>query len=310
MIRERSAPTAEQIDRAVAFVHLTRFVGSRRARLLALLRSPAQAWATLRLLGRLPVVRVETPTRESRPAAFYSRFSGSPLRVLVGRLRCALRLPRVRFGQAVLTLPATIEEYQRGRHRQAVRTNCTRARALGMEVREVPGEGVGPRLIGEIMFGSAEACDEYLASLKGGAAGAPTKGLRTLAVYAATGEVLGAAAYYRAGPYARLEAIKCTAAPEASVARYLLHTTLVEELIADGATMLFADSGISVTPGLHYMHQRLGYEVVNVRIRTARPAPAARRRQPARVVWTTLAPQPERPARSQARSQARHRRVA
>lgn len=301
MTLDHGAPTAEEIDRAVSFVHLTRFVGSRRARLLTLLRSPVQLWATLRLLMRLPVVAVETPIREPRPAAFYSPFSGSATRRWAGRVGCALRLPQLRLGQAVLSLPATVEEYLGGRHRQAVRTNCTRARELGLYVRDVPGEGVGPRLIVEIMAGNGERCGDHLASHERLGTCAITPGLRTLAVYDAAGDVVGAAAYYRAGRYARLEAIKCVRSEQGSLGRYLVHTTLIETLVAEGAELLFADSGISVTTGLHYLHRRLGYEVVNLRIRTARPA---RRRRPVHVA-PRLISQP-----GPSRAQGRHRKVA
>ena len=292
----RSTPTVEQIDRAVSFVYRARLAGSRWSRLLTLLGHPVQIWLTLRLLVRLPLVEVTAPGRRPRPAEFYSPFDGSRASHVVERVRCALRLPCLRLGQAVLRLPRTPEEYLRGRHRQAVRTNCTRAQALGLVVREVAGEAEGVRLLGRIVHG-----DRYDARrlARSRAARQPTKGLRTLAVYDASGQAVGAAAFYRSGRYARLEALKCVSSDRSSVARYLLHTRLVETLIRDGVVVLFADSGITVTPGTHYLQQRVGYEIINVRIRRARPARRLRA-APVRLV---------RPAAPR-RVEARHRRTA
>lgn len=294
----RSTPTAEEIDRAVLFVYRTRIAGSRWSRVLTLLRSPLQIWMTMRLLARLPLVEVTTPARQPRPAEFYSPYDGSGLSRIVERLRCALRLPCLRVGQAVLRLPRSGEEYLRGHQRQAVRTNCTRAQALGMSVREVAGEDEGVRLLGRIVHG-AQGGEPPLPRARSRGSRRPTQGLRTLAVYDAAGEVLGAASFYRSGPYARLEVLKCVSSEVSSLARYLLHTRLVETLIADGAVVLFADSGITVTPGLHYLHQRVGYEVINVRIRPARPA---RRQQ--------VAPVRMLPRSRTQRVAARHRRTA
>lgn len=294
----RSAPTVEEIDRAVSFVYRARLAGSRWSRLVALLRNPVQIWLTLRVLSRLPLVEVTTPVRQTRPVEFCSPFNASRVSRVAGRLRCALRIPCLRVGQAVLRLPRTSEEYLRGRHRQAVRTNCTRARALGMLVSELGGEGEGARLIGRMMLGD-EGYERHLAATRSRPWLQPTQGLRTLVVYDAAGAVLGAAAFHRSGPYARLEAIKCVTSELSGVARYLLHTRLVETLIDEGVVVLFADSAITVTPGVHYLQQRVGYDIINVRIRTARPA------RRVEVVPVRLAPR----SRTQ-RVEARHRRTA
>lgn len=295
-------PTTHDIDRAVEFAYRSRFTGTPRSRLLGLLGTSAEIWHAVRVLLTLPVVDVTTPTRQWRPPAFYSPFCVSRgWRRLAARALFALRRPQVRLGQAVLRLPESFEDYLRGRSRQAVRTNCTRARRLGMVVRPVASEAAGLRMIEAIVYGdSAERAGARDVS-RSVDPRRPTRGLTTLAVHDAGGAVVGVAAYYRSGDFVRLEALKCTASEQGAVARYLLHTGLVELLIADGVRLLLADSGIWVTPGVRYLQQRIGYDVVNLRIR---PTSA---RRPATVRRIASAP---RTPTERSRGEARHRRSA
>ncbi|MCW2753779.1 MAG: hypothetical protein JWQ32_1190 [Marmoricola sp.] len=265
----RSSPSACEVEQAAGFIYDALLTASPPARVARALRSPGQTWAAARVLASLPAVDVVSASRELRPPMFYSPFEAtSRLRRAGARLTFSLRLPQVRIGRAVLALPDCVEDYLRGRSRQTVRTACTRGRTLGMEVRPVAGEGVGARMIGEIMLGGPEAVEEYLVTA-GPAAPVPTPGLRSLAVYSATGEVLGVLCYLQSGEYARLEGIKCVATEGGATARYVLHTSMVEALIHDEVRLLFADSGISISAGIRYLHQRLGYEIVNLRIRSS-----------------------------------------
>ncbi|MCW2857352.1 MAG: hypothetical protein JWR52_2967 [Marmoricola sp.] len=265
----RSSPSACEVEQAAGFVYDSLLTASPRVRVACVFRSPGQTWSAARVLASLPAVDVVSASREFRPPMFYSPFEAtSRLRRIGARLTFSLRVPQVRIGRAVLALPDCVEDYLKGRSRQTVRTACTRGRTLGMEVRPVDGEGVGARMIGEIMLGGPEAVEEFLATA-GPAAPEPTPGLKSLAVYSATGEVLGVLCYLQSGEYARLEGIKCVATEDGAIARYVLHTSMVEALIHDEVRLLLADSGISISAGIRYLHQRLGYQIANVRIRSS-----------------------------------------
>lgn len=284
------SPSCADVERAADFTYgLMRQVGL-VAQLRYVLGSPLRAVASLRVVAGLPVLEVRAGSGQFRPAEFYSPWEATNLaRRTVEWFVVRLRLPHVRLGRALLVLPATFADYLRGRQRQAVRTNCARGRALGLTVEPIADENTAARMIAEIMFGGAEALDRFLEQLPADAPG-PTPGLRGLAVRNADGEVLGAVAYLNSGETARLEGLKCVPSEDGAVARYLLHTALVERLIEEGVHYLLADSVLAAAPGTRYLQKRCGYRPVNLRIRTAAPdVPAAVLLRPA----TTPAASPE-----------------
>ena len=265
----RSSPSCADVEKAADFTYgLMQQIGL-VAQLRYVLGSPLRATAALRVLAGLPVLEVRAESGQFRPAEFYSPWEATNLaRRIVEWFVVRLRLPHLRLGRALLVLPATFADYVRGRQRQAVRTNCARARALGLIVEPIEDETVAARTIAEIMFGGAAALDTFLEELPADAPG-PTPGLRALAVRRPDGEVLGAVAYLNSGETARLEGLKCVPSEDGAVARYLLHTALVERLIDEGVRYLLADSVLGAAPGTRYLQQRCGYQPVNLRIRTA-----------------------------------------
>ncbi|RZS87591.1 hypothetical protein EV189_3024 [Motilibacter rhizosphaerae] len=134
---------------------------------------------------------------------------------------------------AVLELPASVEEYLRGSKRQAVRTNVRRASAAGYEV--------------------ARRCG--------------TPGHQGLWEVRRAGGVVATATAVLDREVVLLQTLlKDGQAAIPSEVRYLLHTEVVSDLIADGVRFVVVEAVLGMPPGLKYFGARLGYEARRVRL--------------------------------------------
>jgi hypothetical protein len=251
-------PCADELERAARYVRDVRYAPSRAARLRAA-ASLEGLVAVRALLRALPV----------RPIELSDGPAGQQIRAW---FRPGRALPFDRAPIAVLDLPATPAEYLRGRSRQALRTNLKRAAASGItcssldsaqEVRRVADAiASGRRTVGEELVPLSEV---------------PGPDRRFAAGYDATGEPLALAQAILDGPQAGL-LLNLTAIdhPDARIARYALHTHLVADLIALGATRIIVGGSMLLTgEGTRYFQRRTGFAPVRVEVRAARHETAA-----------------------------------
>src|SRR4051794_32948977 len=124
--RSSDWPLGAEIERAARYVQDVRTARSRAAQLRAATSHEGVA-AVRAVLQHLP----------RRPLTFSASPAGEELRTW---FRPDRRLPFNRAPIAVLDLPGTPADYLRGRSRQALRTNLTRAAALGLSCVSVPSE--------------------------------------------------------------------------------------------------------------------------------------------------------------------------
>ncbi len=162
--------------------------------------------------------------------------SGERIRAHLRQRRCGL--PRFRLAQGVLHVPADYATYMRGRRKQALRTNVSRARSRGIRCTQI-GSCSGP-------FGPAE---HWLARNR-------------------AGTLVGEAWVTVDEQCALLHSLVTT---ESDV-RWLLHTAIVERLCVRGCRQLLTnshDAFLMPTGQQHFQHL-LGYSVERVRPRASR----------------------------------------
>jgi hypothetical protein len=168
--------------------------------------------------------------------------------------------PRRRLAWAVLDLPATEEHYLVGRHRQALRTNLRHARALGVTSSQVTYETW------------LEAVRVVLRA-RGGQPGPQEDRHRSPAAYYvardARGTPLAIAGAALFGQFAALFALvnRPDRQPDASWARYQLHTFLTLDLGRSGVEHLLTGSALREPPGTQYFQHLLGYRARNLRVK-------------------------------------------
>jgi hypothetical protein len=218
--------------------------GPLRHRVVASAGAPRLAAELRRTLRRLP----------AQELVFDDSPSGRGLRDAVshgvGRWRC------VRPLLAVIRLPEDRATYLRGRHRQALRTNLTKADRLGLAGSEVPGKRQMERLAEQVRAArydteataeefpyedtdrwfAVRTADDRCVALAGVAVGARDAYLRVL--------------------------LSAGTRDEAGAARYLAHTMVVHAMMDSGASRLWADGPLTVSPGLQHFQRLLGYECV------------------------------------------------
>jgi hypothetical protein len=161
---------------------------------------------------------------------------------------------------AVLTMPATPQAYMRGRRRQAVRTNLHHAAALNLVCRRVDPdwewikEGV-----------ASEPFNDLVSQVDDGV---HDQGfVQSWAVFDASNDELGRAVVV----VDELTAVLLLLAgpPDLAVAhqtRYLLHTTLVRDLIEQGVRHLVVESILGAPAGHKYFAARLGYRACRMKV--------------------------------------------
>lgn len=172
------------------------------------------------------------------------------------------RLPWLRpgAGVSVLPLPASLADYRRGRSRQALRTNVTRATKDGLQVSDVPVER--RRVV------SAELAQHRA-----------TEGLawmdtdwhlqlstdRWFAVRDDAGGILALGSLLVAGEVAWIVfKVARKEDPRSSGARYLLHQHLVAAAIDAGARLLATDCPLTEPGGIHHYQRLVGFGYANL----------------------------------------------
>jgi len=249
---------ADALERAAAWVAELRSAESTAARLRAL--TSRKALGDLRTLARrLP--RVE--------AAFSDSPAGAELRNWFGPGRV---LPLDRAPVALLRLPATAAEYLRGRPKQALRTNLTRAREAGLRC--------APAASAEQVWD----CVHRIAARRGQTAEhvvlrRPRPGLvRDFAIaWDAAGEPVALVETIVDREWAGLAVlVSAHGHPDALLARYLLLAHAVEALIERQVRVLVVGGSMLLTePGVRYFQRRTGFVPVWLRP-TRAGAPVAR----------------------------------
>jgi hypothetical protein len=204
----------------------------------------AGAWASAMLLAELPKLRLTLtagPAGRRLDAYFSHRMWGI-------RHSC--------LAQGVLVLPAEPGRYARGRSRQAVRTNMRKAQAAGVVCR--PLETAGQRRLSWQLLGrcvSETSADEF--ALPGDMWwGAFAEDARPVAMAHATVD----------REVALLQSFFSLDRPS----RYLLHTALVEALVAADVRYVVASGPMAplLEPSLQYWQRLLGYQVANLAVRS------------------------------------------
>jgi len=168
---------------------------------------------------------------------------------------------RRRLAWSVLDLPATEDHYLVGRPKQALRTNLRHARALGVTSSRVPYES---------WFDAVSAVMRARDNTPGPDHERPGPG-QQVAYYVARdvrGTALAFAGAALFGHFAVLFALvsRPDQQPDASWARYQLHTFLVFDLGSSGVEHLLTGSALRVPAGYQYFQHLLGYRPRNLRV--------------------------------------------
>ncbi len=168
---------------------------------------------------------------------------------------------RHRLGWAVLDLPAAQDHYLVGRPKQALRTNLRHARTVGV---------ISSRVSYEAWFEAVSAVMRARDDIPGPEQDRPGPG-QQVAFYVARdghGAALAFAGAALFGQFAVLFALvsRPDRQPEASWARYHLHTFLVFDLGSSGVRHLLTGSAIRESAGAQYFQHLLGYRPRNLRV--------------------------------------------
>lgn len=234
---------ASQLARAVA--------GPRRSP-LQLFRALPHLPATVRFVRSLPVVDVRLSSDRQ----------GQAIRHHLGRRRPGL--PVGRLGAAVLELPPTLPEYLRGKRRQALRTNVSRARELGVTARRLDDEPERRHALTEVFASRGTREPGRLAAVVEHALGRSDE---VHAAFVADGRCLafaGAAFDVEWTHVTQFYAVRDDEA--APYARYLLHLHLVEGCLSRGVRAMCFESALTISPGLQHLQRLLGFEPVRLRL--------------------------------------------
>jgi hypothetical protein len=224
---------------------------SMRAAATVVAADPRAALEAARLITRLPTVEVQLTSRPE----------GRAIRSVLDRRR--LGVPTGRLARAVLAVPPTEDDYLRGRHRQAMRTNVRHAHEHGITYRSVDRFDerfalaravVGNRTSDEVATVSwlhrILRSGEFLVTEA--ADGAPLVFV-SLAVDVRC-------AYLRAFMTVR-------GREEATLARYALNLYAVSHLGKAGVTHLLGDCAFKVPPGIQHFQHLSGFTAANVKVR-------------------------------------------
>ncbi|GLZ53018.1 hypothetical protein [Actinomycetospora sp. NBRC 106378] len=162
-------------------------------------------------------------------------------------------VPR-RLAVSVLSLPDSVEDYLRGRSKQALRTNSRRAREAGVTCRRM-GRVEAEVRISALLRAREE--EDLLPGVRADLVG----GLVQAWVARDADDVTEVIALTSAdGPFARLDLMLSAPDREAGPARYLLSAHLVGELIERGVRHLAVDTALWLDSGLRHFQRLLGFE--------------------------------------------------
>jgi hypothetical protein len=174
--------------------------------------------------------------------------------------------PRRRLAWAVLDLPAAEEHYLAGRPKQALRTNLRHARALGV---------TSSRVTYEVWSEAASAVLRARGDKPGPELDRPGPGQQAAYYVArdALGTPLACAGAALFGQFAALFHLVShrDRQPDASWARYQLHTSLVLDLGHSGIDHLLTGSALREPVGTQHFQHLLGYRARNLRIQVIQP---------------------------------------
>jgi hypothetical protein len=184
------------------------------------------------------------------------------------------RLARRRFtalgwypAETALVLPDDEATYLRGKSRQALRTNVTRARKEGLRCMVVTEEAERKRLAEELYSAAyAEGAADFIVYLEDRDVGGPIE----MHVAVDAEDNLAAMCQVAVDDEAAMVDIflKMPDHPSSSDARYLLHLEIVKSLIERNVRMLLVESSrLHVAPGTQYFQRRVGFDAYNVRVR-------------------------------------------
>ena len=169
---------------------------------------------------------------------------------------------RRRLAWAVLDLPTTEEHYLVGRPKQALRTNLRHARALGL---------TSSRVTYETWSEAVSAVLRARGDKPGPEQDRPGPGQQAAYYVArdARGTPLAFAGAALFGQFAALFGLvsRPDRQPDASWARYQLHTFLALDLGRSEVEHLLTGSALRESPGNQYFQHLLGYRVRNLRIK-------------------------------------------
>ena len=169
--------------------------------------------------------------------------------------------PRRRLAWAVLDLPAAEEHYLVGRPRQALRTNLRHARARGV---------TSSRVTYDTWFEAVSTVMRARGDKPGPEQDRP--GPEQRVAYYVTRDARGTALAFAGaalfGQFAVLFALVSSPdrQPDASWARYQLHTSLVCDLGSSGVEHLITGSALRESAGQQYFQHLLGYRPRNLRV--------------------------------------------
>lgn len=170
-----------------------------------------------------------------------------------------------RRASAALQLPADEASYLRGKARGRLRTNVSRARDAGIRCRRVTEAAEQVELLRQVgaARGPAEPTDYYIERFVG------PEPYNFFATEDADGRLINLCVLVVDG-YAALVAyhVSLPDHPHTSPARWLASLHVINETIRRGARVLVVESSaLDLDSGLAFFQARLGYQVVNLRLR-------------------------------------------
>jgi hypothetical protein len=185
------------------------------------------------------------------------------------RLQPSQRLPGMRglrLCQAVLPLEATQKKYLTGKSRQALRTNLSRARELGITCAVVDTEDDKRALVQAMAKGQREfhIRDEEMFRFP--------QDVTWMEARSGDGEQIAMALISQSSRYGLLIRLFARTDHHASSqARFALHSAVVEHVRANGGEYLLVEGKgpLLLEPGIQYFQHLNGYRLMNVRLEGA-----------------------------------------
>lgn len=165
-----------------------------------------------------------------------------------------------RVALAVLAIPEEPEHYLVGRSRQALRTNCTRARQAGVTCRASASSGEAQEQASALLRRRGQ--DAVLAS----ALDDIESGRSETWLAETAGETVALALTTTDRSLSRLELLFAAAEGGGQDARYLLSAHVVQQLSRRRVRHLVVETVLLDPPGLRHFQQRLGFTPMHVRL--------------------------------------------
>jgi hypothetical protein len=164
-----------------------------------------------------------------------------------------------KLAQAVLLLPKSMDEYLAGGSKRTLRKKLSYATRDGIAVREVTNKQQFVDAAIEILAlrGSIPPWFDYVER---------TEPDRRFVAYHDRKPLAFAVAYIGTSA-ARLESLMSTGGELSSLARFSLHTRVVETAMTEGAHMLVTKEGLREPSGAREFAHQLGYGLAHIRLR-------------------------------------------